>query len=546
MSRGESERDEIGASRYRMVLGALVIVGFTLRLITLDRSLYYDELWGTDLFIGRASVLLRTIYRDTQPPFPNILSFLWNSVFGDSVISIRMPSVLCGVGTIVATAKLAERFRGRRAGILAGAITALSPNAIFWSQIARHYSLGILLGVLSAVTFHRACERRDRTSLVVFAATTLAFVSSHYYAVAILGPIALGTMLMPMPKRRRTAMMAATFLSALVPVGVYVVRSAFGTMTMGKDYLRDFGLTEMRELFCWWLPVGSAAPTGEWFGANDGPRLAMEAVIGIALITGAVLAIRKKPNGAPSGWWLTAWTLSIPALLTAISLTGNEHFYIERSALFAMPFAFATLGCAASPKGRLASPILIVTVLALGFLTCVQLTRPPTGPDGRPLPDVFALASFLESEAVGDFEQRTVLSTVPMAIAHATPLAEETRMMGADDIELSRVQATVERILGDGFLGRSLSDYATRSLADFNEWKSNRMARVRFPVEYGLKDGRLGRQLAHLVRREGVSYFVARKIPPGYVREAMAEETVRFEEIEGIQNLRVWRIHPLR
>lgn len=538
--------DLFSAARARIALAALVAIAAALRLADIDKSLYYDEMWATDLYVGESFLALRTIYRATQPPLHNLLMYAWVSVFGDSILSVRTPALLFGLGAIPLTYSLAARFRGRSAGLVAAGIMALSPNAIWWSQAARSYSMGIFLAALTVVTFHRACDAATRRSIAGYALAILALVSSHYYASAFVPPLFVAALTIPRSKRRRVALAVATALAAVVPVTVFLARSALGTMTTSKIYLRDFGPRQLRELYCWWFPAGSAVPSGEWFRASDDLlRLAIQGIFAALLILGAAMAIKRRRPGAPSGWWLVAWTLCTPALLLAIGLTGKTQFYIERSALSAMPFVFATIGCIVSPRSNPLNPGTLVLALALLYGAFVQTTRPPRGVDGQPLPDSLAMAAFLEEEAREPFVQRRVISTVSLTLAHATPLAEEIRLLESDDTELARTREAVARVLGDGDLARPVLARIDEAFAGLEAWKARRRAALRFPMVIG-RDLDLSRQLVGPLRRDGVAYLVSADPPRARVLEVLEDERLTFEEIPGVDGLRLWRVRPRR
>ncbi|MED7955457.1 glycosyltransferase family 39 protein [Kitasatospora sp. NPDC058201] len=77
----------------------------------------------------------------------------WTAVFGDSVISLRLPSVLAMAGAAGFVALTAERlFGGRVAGMSAGALFAVVPLVSRYAQEARSYAL-VTCAVAAATWF---------------------------------------------------------------------------------------------------------------------------------------------------------------------------------------------------------------------------------------------------------------------------------------------------------------------------------------------------------------------------------------------------------
>ena len=80
----------------------ILLVALVLRLVSLNQSLWLDE--ATSALVVRMSVgdmFARFLPGDFHPPLYYLILKFWVSIFGNSEISLRMPSVIFGVITIL-------------------------------------------------------------------------------------------------------------------------------------------------------------------------------------------------------------------------------------------------------------------------------------------------------------------------------------------------------------------------------------------------------------------------------------------------------------
>ncbi len=137
--------------RYSLALGALALcaLGFGLRMFQLSAaSLSGDENWPWALAQKPIPGWLHAIAVDDHPPLYYFILRPWTAVAGPSELAYRIISVFAGVLTIAVLYRLGARLFGRRAGLVAAALLALSPQHVDFSQEARMYALltGLCLG----------------------------------------------------------------------------------------------------------------------------------------------------------------------------------------------------------------------------------------------------------------------------------------------------------------------------------------------------------------------------------------------------------------
>ena len=74
-----------------------------------------------------------------QPPLSILFLSAWKAVFGDSLVALRVPPLLLGIGAIVLTALLARRLGGGR--VAQGLAACAAACAPIWLGMSRYYSM---------------------------------------------------------------------------------------------------------------------------------------------------------------------------------------------------------------------------------------------------------------------------------------------------------------------------------------------------------------------------------------------------------------------
>jgi len=142
----------------------ILFVGYALRVYRIEaQPLSGDEAYSV-LVWTRNSIgyLLSTIALATTEPHPPLalISFnLWARVAGDSILALRMLSVLESLVTIAATYQIARWLGGRRAALIAALFCALNPFQLWYAQFARNYSMWMAGSALTVFLLLRAWKR---------------------------------------------------------------------------------------------------------------------------------------------------------------------------------------------------------------------------------------------------------------------------------------------------------------------------------------------------------------------------------------------------
>ncbi len=167
----------------RKALPLLIILALAtaLRLYRLDgQSLWADEGNSAALALRSLDQIARDAGHDIHPPLYYWLLHVWVRVFGISEVGLRSLSALSGVLLVALTYLLGEHLSGRRVGLAAGFVAALSPFQVYYSQEARMYILLALLGATVVYTLLRYLESEKLIWLVGFVVSAAAGLYTQY------------------------------------------------------------------------------------------------------------------------------------------------------------------------------------------------------------------------------------------------------------------------------------------------------------------------------------------------------------------------------
>jgi MFS family permease len=110
----------------------------------------------------------------------------WTTLFGDSVLSLRLPSILAMAGAAALTGELGRRLLGGAAGVVAGILVCLVPNMTRYAAEARPYAWACLMSVLALLSLYRALEHPGIGRWLAYAATILGLGLGSLVALAAL------------------------------------------------------------------------------------------------------------------------------------------------------------------------------------------------------------------------------------------------------------------------------------------------------------------------------------------------------------------------
>ena len=117
------------------------------------------------------------------------MMWIWTKMFGTSTWSIRLPSALLGTACIPLMFWLGYIIRQTMAGWIAAGLLAVNGHQIFWSEVARMFTLACFLGLLSTIFLLRMVRQKrvSRSLPLAYVAVLLLGVSTHIFFWLILG-----------------------------------------------------------------------------------------------------------------------------------------------------------------------------------------------------------------------------------------------------------------------------------------------------------------------------------------------------------------------
>ena len=170
---------QITTTTYLTLLMGIAVAIFAVLFLPL--SLRLDEaqsLWQTSHSIGS---LLGTLSKNVHVPLYHILLHEWQSLFGNSVLSARLLSLLFFLASIPALYGLSRYVYGRAVGLSAATFFAISPFMNWFSSETRMYTLLVLLTIASHYTFLRLLKNPTPATWGLYGAVAVVGIYTHYF-----------------------------------------------------------------------------------------------------------------------------------------------------------------------------------------------------------------------------------------------------------------------------------------------------------------------------------------------------------------------------
>ena len=345
----------------RWALPGILLLALALRLTNITfHSLWLDEA----VEVGWARLPLAEIWARTStlreishPPLSYLLLHAWIRLFGDGEVAVRSFPVAAGIAMVLLIFALGASMGGRRGGLLAAFLAAVSPYLIWYSQETRMYAL---VGALSAAGFYCFWRGLEEGRLRWWAGFVVATVASVYTQIlgGLLLPVeVLVALLYARQGKHALQGLLAVFVSALLlaPLALTAWGSSGATSTerVAPTIASLLTLTPVF-LFLRQVPAG-------W---------QILAVPGLALaITGLVMLARRHPRKASA---LAAYIVVILAEMYLLSIWRLPIFGLPYVIIIAAPVLVAVgLGIDGLWQRRRSAGI--VALLAMMLISLVGL-----------------------------------------------------------------------------------------------------------------------------------------------------------------------------
>lgn len=385
-----------------IAVAALTVVAFVLRVVLVRDSLFGDELFMLRIVQHGSLGDMLSVVRHTEktPPLFFILVWLFAKV-GDPVPWLRVASLAFGTALVPLGYLLGARTVGRSAGLLAAAILALDPFAIFYGSEGRAYAAIAFLAALSTLLLLRALDTNERRWWVAYGLAVVAAIYTHYVVFFVLIVQTAWALWTRRDRIRELLVVNGLVVLAFAPwIPSYLLqqrhsdREARGIATFDPPSLRHFGDINVKLLF---------GHPGSDLGALPGHAAIVVALcaIGASLAVAAVRAFRRRRAGGPPSLRLSSPValLVLLALASAIGiglLTLRPHmsWLLPRNlspSLVPASVVVAALLVSLGRRASLPAVAAVLVVLVIGAVDSVD--RENRRPDYR------AAAHFIDARA---------------------------------------------------------------------------------------------------------------------------------------------------
>jgi hypothetical protein len=384
-----------------LAVAAFACIGFALRWIASQQSLFGDELSAfTEVTFVPLSTLIDTISANAGSSPPLFFLIAWATVkLGDPATLIRLPSAVAGVATVPVIYLLGQMIAGRRCGMIAAALYAVMPFAIYYGSEARPYALLVLLVSLSTLMLLKALATRgQRRWWVAYWLICILAFATHYTAAIAVGLQALWALVTQRDRWREILVVqAATFLPflPLLPKLVHASRGVIEPLGLTLEHILEAPVRLLLgHPYATFQQVPGTASIALWWLAGG-------------LVVAAIVAPHLRRSGLPLRSWSAGGTARIPHVgwllvaLTAgtfaVTLTYSEvaprSIYSARHLNTMLPYLCVIVGAlAAMLRTRLA-------LVATGAIISGALLGSVRELADFPRPDLHAAAEAIEDQA---------------------------------------------------------------------------------------------------------------------------------------------------
>ncbi|MGI9321744.1 MAG: glycosyltransferase family 39 protein, partial [Thiogranum sp.] len=414
-----------------IAVALIILTALLVRWPGLFESLWFDEIWYTKTMFAFPGQLDQVLWKDVHPPAYTLTLLAWTDLFGDSELSVRMPSLLCGLASLALLWFIARRWLGSLQALLVTALMALSPPHIWYSHENKVNMMLLLFTLYSVWLYWQASQTRETRDWIIATIVMTATLYTHAYAVPVAAAIYIWLTWRAFGDR--------TLLKPVVLSGLFIAL-AFAPMVLLKysqrdelvrGYLRQLSPAELYKLLLVWLPSGNTLRTIGPYSpfskllSQPWSFFLLEAVFAFLLGRGLwVVFLRARGDG-----WLKPSTqpavseparlillwFAMPLIFTAAGSLITRHFYIERNLLVILPPFLLLLAAGVSiglPRWAKTAAISGVLALFLAATVSLRFIKSEVWTVYKYKPDWRSAMLYFSEEARSN-ETTRVLVTVP-------------------------------------------------------------------------------------------------------------------------------------
>jgi hypothetical protein len=144
--------------------------GLVILVVAVAAGLRFYDLFALPLTNDETSALMRlnaksvsellgtVVWNDGHPMLVQVFLWYWTKWFGTAVWVVKLPFLLCGLGSVILMIRIGIRLSAAWAGLLAAAMLATLQFPLMYSEIARPYAPGLLLSLWAFYVWLRWLE----------------------------------------------------------------------------------------------------------------------------------------------------------------------------------------------------------------------------------------------------------------------------------------------------------------------------------------------------------------------------------------------------
>jgi 4-amino-4-deoxy-L-arabinose transferase-like glycosyltransferase len=377
---------KLSALSERAKLTLILLAALVVRLLGINtRPIWYDEAFAV-LFAekGLAAMLQGTLAPDINGAAADIhplayytLLWGWMKVFGESLVSVRMLSIIFGVASVlVAYLLLRAMFNSPRVALLGVLGVALSPFQVHYSQEIRMYALLALTLIGATFALWQGLNTSQRRWWVLFAVCAALAEYTQNLAAFYLVTLALTPVFMRRWDKVKMTVLAGVGALLLYLPWLLQLPSQFAKIQNAYWVERPTVASILNTLLSY---VTNLPVDGIWIM----PALGLSLLVTLFAADQTLRVVRSKRPGAWRGVWLAYLAFAPAALMFIVSQW--KPVYIERALLpaglvFWLWLAWVLIETRLPPLMRWFNMGLLAGGIALGLVTHLTYAGFPYGP----------------------------------------------------------------------------------------------------------------------------------------------------------------------
>jgi 4-amino-4-deoxy-L-arabinose transferase-like glycosyltransferase len=349
-----------------LAVAGLTAIGALLRFYHLGHQGFWFDEANTALLVhfSPGKMLGLIPQSESTPPLYYLVAWVWARAFGYTEAPLRSLSALCGVLVIPVAYAAGAKLAGRRAGLIAAALTAFNPLLIWYSQEARSYEMLVLLSAGALLAFAYAREDPSPVRLAAWALVAALALCTHYYAALAVVPQAVWVLV---AHRRRRPVYLAVGGVAIVALGLSVL--AVTQKGNGRTaWIATVALSHR---------LGQVVP--QFASGFPGPaeHVLEPLAVAIVVVSVAVLVFYGVRGSAVARGGLVAGALALAGLVVGLLFvaSGTDDLLTRNVLALWMPAAVMVAAGLAAPRSQVAGTLAAVVLCGIGLTNALGVAR---------------------------------------------------------------------------------------------------------------------------------------------------------------------------